>query len=264
MEVDERLQEPPTRQLIRATSRRLAQGRFPRHSPACVGHIFITGMTARLTALNATAPFFVSMGLRLVPVTLAEAKAFVGRKHRHHAPPVGHRWSVGCALDGAVVGVCVVGRPGSRVLQGRGDLPYDLGREFIAEVTRLATDGTRNACTILYSGAARSAEAMGYDRIITYTLLSEPGTSLKAAGWTDEGEAGGGEWKRSDAPQDLFGNTRRRDQPEEPKRRWSKTLRPTSKRRLASTPERVVSESSSGEGCRGTNTRIAENERSGS
>lgn len=155
------------------------------------------------------------MGLRLVPVTLAEAKAFVGREHRHHAPPVGHRFSIGVARDGVVVGVCVVGRPTSRIVQERGGT---------AEVTRLATDGSKNACSILYAAAARAAEAMGYDMIQTYTLASELGTSLRAAGWTDEGEAGGGEWKRTDADPDLFGKTRRTDQPAERKRRWTKTL----------------------------------------
>ena len=154
------------------------------------------------------------MALRLVPVTLAEAKAFVGREHRHHAPPVGHRFSIGAQDGTRLVGVVVVGRPVARM--------HDDGAT--AEVTRLATDGTKNACSLLYAAAARAAQAMGYGRIQTYILASEPGTSLKAAGWVCEGPAGGGEWKRTDASPDLFGRTRRVDQPMEGKVRWAKSL----------------------------------------
>jgi hypothetical protein len=155
------------------------------------------------------------VSLELVPVTLTEAKAFVGAEHRHHAPPVGHRWSIGAGADGKLVGVVVVGRPVARMA--------DDG--LTAEVTRLATDGTKNACSLLYSAAARAATAMGYRRIQTYILASEPGTSLRAAGWTCEGPTGGGQWKHREAPSDLWGDTRRTDQPTEAKMRWAKTLR---------------------------------------
>lgn len=155
------------------------------------------------------------MALRLIPVTLAEAKAFVGAEHRHHAPPVGHRFSIGARDGDKLVGVVVVGRPVARMTARDGTT---------AEVTRLATDGTKNACSFLYSAAARAAQAMGYTRIQTFILESEPGTSLKASGWNNEGLAGGGEWKRNDAPVDLFGHTRRTDQPMERKTRWAKAL----------------------------------------
>src|SRR2546426_11831350 len=99
------------------------------------------------------------MSLELVPITLDEAKVFIGKEHRHHAPPVGHRWSIGVVgPDGVLCGVVVTGRPVARAVN----------RYVTAEVTRLATDGTKNACSILYAAAARAAQAMGYKKIQTY------------------------------------------------------------------------------------------------
>jgi len=147
------------------------------------------------------------MALIVIPVELAEANAFIATTHRHHQPVVGHRFSIGCCdSDGNLRGVCVVGRPVAR-LAGH---PRD-----VAEVTRLATDGTYNACSILYGAAARACKAMGYQIIQTYTLLEEEGASLRAAGWVCEGPAGGGQWKHTD------GKPRRTDQPTQRKQRWS-------------------------------------------
>lgn len=78
-------------------------------------------------------------------------------------------------------GVAIVGRPTGRRLDDGNTL----------EVTRLCTDGTRNACSALYAACARRAKREGYGKIITFTLQSEPGTSLKAAGWTLEAEKAG-------------------------------------------------------------------------
>ena len=97
--------------------------------------------------------------LTLVPVTLRQANAFVAEHHRHHKPVVGHKFSIGCQKNGALVGVAIAGRPVSRYL--------DDG--FTLEVTRLCTLGDRNACSMLYAAAARAAKAMGYHKIITYT-----------------------------------------------------------------------------------------------
>lgn len=151
----------------------------------------------------------VPMRLYVVPVELREANDFIAVIHRHHAPVVGHRFSLGAIDDqGLLRGVVVVGRPVAR-LAGH---PRD-----VAEVTRLATDGTYNACSRLYAAAARACKAMGFQRIQTYTLPSEGGASLRASGWTCEGEAGGGQWKHTD------GKPRRTDQPTETKTRWSLT-----------------------------------------
>ncbi len=52
----------------------------------------------------------------------------------------------------------------------------------------------KNVCSFLYGAAARAAAAMGYNRIITYTLDSENGASLRASGWICQGKAGGLRW----------------------------------------------------------------------
>ena len=150
------------------------------------------------------------MTLRLYPVTLKQAKEFVGREHRHHAPPVGHKFSIGVMDEFNVLrGVVVVSRPVAR------------GVDYtqVAEVARLATDGAKNACSMLYGAAARCAKEMGYYKIQTYILEKEPGTSLKAAGWHFETTTAGGDWNSS-----SFKN-RRKDQPQGPKQRWAKVLR---------------------------------------
>lgn len=133
--------------------------------------------------------------LTLTPVSLAEANAFVAQHHRHHKPVVGHKFSIGCTADGRLVGVAIVGRPVSRYL--------DNG--LTLEVNRLCTYGTKNACSMLYAAAWRAARAMGYQKIITYTLDTENGASLRAAGWTCAGLAGGKRWTGSRCPAaDLY------------------------------------------------------------
>lgn len=135
----------------------------------------------------------------LVPISLKEANAFVEQHHRHHGKVTGHKFSIGCSDGEKIVAVAIVGRPVSRYL--------DNG--FTLEVNRLCTDGTPNACSMLYSAAWRAAKAMGYRRIITYTLDSENGSSLKAANWQCTGIAGGLQWtgkrkpKKAIYPQQL-------------------------------------------------------------
>ena len=130
--------------------------------------------------------------MRLVPVSLRDANAFVAEHHRHHKPVVGHKFSIGCEQDRRLVGVAIVGRPVSRYL--------DNG--LTLEVTRLCTTGEKNACSMLYAAAARAAKAIGYRKIITYTLDTEDGTSLRAAGWTCAGPAGGIRWTGQRRPAD--------------------------------------------------------------
>lgn len=113
------------------------------------------------------------MGLIIVPLSLAEANELVRRLHRHHEPVVGHKFSIGAEQDGKIVGAAIVGRP---VARHRDD-------GWTLEVTRLVTDGTKNACSALYAAAWRAARAMGYRRLGTYILETEEGTSLRAAGW---------------------------------------------------------------------------------
>jgi hypothetical protein len=144
--------------------------------------------------------------MEVIPLTLAQANELVAQWHRHHKPVRGHRFSLGAMDSGKLVGAVVVGRPVSRGVD-----PYR-----VAEVTRLVTDGTRNACSFLYGVAARVTKAMGFEYIQTYILKEESGTSLKAAGWALDGMTAGGDWNSSKAYQ----GKRRTDQPMQPKQRW--------------------------------------------
>jgi hypothetical protein len=118
-------------------------------------------------------------GLQLVPVTFDEACRFVAMWHRHHVPPRGHKFSVGAAdACDRLVGVAMVGRPVAR--------HYDDGRTL--EVNRTATDGTRNANSMLYRAAWMVTKNLGYRRLVTYTQAGETGASLRAVGWRVVGE----------------------------------------------------------------------------
>ena len=128
--------------------------------------------------------------LEVSPLTLKEAAEFVRKHHRHHRAPVGGLFAIAAVRGQEIAGVVIVGRPVARMLQDG----------VTAEVTRLATDGSKNVCSMLYSAAWRAARAMGYRKLITYILSEEPGTSLKAAGWKCVGECGGGSWNRPDRP----------------------------------------------------------------
>ena len=125
--------------------------------------------------------------MRVMPITLRAANAFVSEHHRHHKPARGCVFCISVHKDGTLRGVAIFGRPSGQALQNG----------VTGEVTRCCTDGTRNACSKLYSVVARVARLLGYERIITYTLPEEGGASLKAAGWTlEEMNAGGGTWHR--------------------------------------------------------------------
>lgn len=114
--------------------------------------------------------------MEAVGCSLGEANAAVVRWHRHHGPVRAQlvAWQL---LDdnGIIRGACTVGRPVARAL--------DDGKTV--EVTRLVTDGVRNGCSFLYGIAARWARIHEYQRVVTYTSIEEPGTSLRAAGWRD-------------------------------------------------------------------------------
>lgn len=147
------------------------------------------------------------MSLHAVPLERKEADAFVRLFHRHNEPRVGDKFRVGVARDGKLVGVVQVGRPVARMLcDGK-----------TVEVLRLCTDGTKDACSFLYGAAARIARELGYSKIITYILESEPGTSLKAAGWEQEAYVVGKSWNCPSRPRDTKAPTCN-------KYRWAKNL----------------------------------------
>ena len=148
------------------------------------------------------------MTIQAIPLELREANEFVSHLHRHHDPVYRDKFRIGASLNGKLVGVVQVGRPVSRML--------DDGKTV--EVTRLCTDGTKDVCSFLYSRAARIAKEMGYEKIITYILESESGTSLKAAGWKQEAITSGGHWTRPSRPRNTTA-------PIVPKKRFAKILR---------------------------------------
>jgi len=128
--------------------------------------------------------------IQLVPITLGDAALFVSRHHRHHRPPQGGLFAVACSDGENVVGVAIIGRPvARRTADG-----------FTAEVTRLATDGTANACSMLYRAAWRACRALGYRRLVTFTLASEHGSSLRAAGFREIGSTPGRSWSVPSRP----------------------------------------------------------------
>lgn len=145
--------------------------------------------------------------LRLAPISLRAANAYIKAVHRHHGPTRGHKFSISVVdAQGELRGVAIAGRPVARMLDDGNHL----------EVLRLATDGTANACSMLYGAVARAGVAMGYPKrhILTYILESEPGASLRAAGWVVDLEAaGGGSWSKPSRP-------REDKHPIERKQRW--------------------------------------------
>jgi len=145
--------------------------------------------------------------MEIRPITFREASDFVNAHHRHHGATVGCKFCVALYDGVKLVGVAICGRPVSR--------HYDDG--LTCEINRLCTDGTRNACSMLYGASCRVAKEMGYKKVITYILESENGASLKASNFVCEGSAGGTHWT----------GTRNRNQniPREMKKRWVKEVR---------------------------------------
>lgn len=148
------------------------------------------------------------MMLEAVPLELKEANRFVAELHRHHDPVYRDKFRIGCRKNNKLVGVVQVGRPVSRML--------DDGKTV--EVVRLCTDGSENVCSFLYARAARAAKAMGYEKIITYILISENGTSLRAAGYKEVAITNGGYWTRPSRPRSTTA-------PTVPKKRYEKILK---------------------------------------
>lgn len=158
--------------------------------------------------------------LRVRPISIAQANAYVEKYHRHHGKRVGVRFAIACYEGDELHGVAICANPVAR--------KSDDG--LTLEVARLCTDGTHNACSILYGACARVAKDMGFTKIQTFILESEPGTSLKACGWVCEGVAGESvNWenkkgkrvtKRTQYKQMEMFETKK--PPEERKQRWAR------------------------------------------
>lgn len=145
--------------------------------------------------------------MEIRPITYRTACDYVNANHRHHKAPQGHKFSIGLFDGDNMIGVAMVGRPVSRRL--------DDG--MTCEITRLCTDGTKNACSMLYGACCRVAKEMGYRDIYTYILESENGSSLKASNFICEGIAGGTHWTGE--------RNRGQEIPQEMKTRWHKRLK---------------------------------------
>lgn len=125
--------------------------------------------------------------LQVVPLTVEEANGYIAAIHRHNGPLPTARLAVGLIDSDALVrGVAIAGIPKARVLMARGTL----------EVSRVGTDGVRNGCSMLYAAITRAARALGYRRLVTYTLEQELGASLRASGWRQVSQVGGKSWTR--------------------------------------------------------------------
>ena len=118
------------------------------------------------------------------PIRLSAANDFIFRLHRHHKEVQGHKFSLAAWKNGKIVAVVIVGRPVAR--------KTDDGIRL--EVTRLCSDGTRNACSFLYGLARRVCSIMGYAALQTFIMETEPGSSLRASDWEIIGETGGKSW----------------------------------------------------------------------
>lgn len=155
--------------------------------------------------------------MTIVPVTHAQAKGFVNEHHRHNLASVGAVFNVGLEKDGELIGVAVVGMPKARLLMDGKTL----------EVTRVCVlEGNKDANSMLYGACARAAKALGWQRLVTYTLTTESGASLRAAGWKCDPEPRDHDTRRWLANgglgnYDLFGNERI---PTGPKWRWWREL----------------------------------------
>jgi hypothetical protein len=133
------------------------------------------------------------MSLHIVPCTIEQANDFVERVHRHHSAVVSARIALACADDtGNIRGVALAGRPVARLLDDGWTL----------EVNRVATDGCKNACSLLYGAVWRAARAIGYRRLITYTLPAEGGASLRAVGWNLAHVTKGHQWNNQSRPRE--------------------------------------------------------------
>lgn len=151
--------------------------------------------------------------VEVIPLTQPKANAFVQKHHRHHGPiPGGFAWfCVGAIIQGDLVGVAIAGRPTNR--------NNDDGQTV--EVLRVASDGSPNVCSALYGACTRASRALGARRVITYTLEEESGISLRASGWTRDGDGIESWWTHAGSRTPAVS----RDHMTRPKVRWVNVFR---------------------------------------
>lgn len=160
--------------------------------------------------------------LHIEPISIRKANDYVESNHRHHGIKKGCRFAIGCFDEERVLhGVAICSNPVAR----------NADDGLTLEVSRLCTDGTHNACSILYGACARIAKEMGFRKIQTYILESETGISLKAFGWSCEGKAGAPNWMVNASERTKERNSfeqmtffAKKKPPDEMKQRWVRML----------------------------------------
>lgn len=160
------------------------------------------------------------MSLAIRPVTATEARRFVNDHHRHNeAPQVAQvTFAVGLYDGDELVGVATAGRPVARALCDG----------FTLEINRTCLAGeVGNGNSRLYGAICRAAKALGYRKVITYTLHKESGCSLLASGFARVAEVGARSWQDSSVSRprydsNLFGE--RNNAANLPKWRWERSL----------------------------------------
>lgn len=111
----------------------------------------------------------------MVPITKNDARAFIERHHSHHNAPIQAIMWAAVEFKDQVVCVGCLERPKARVTASS---------TKTVEITRVASDGSaKNAASKCIAHISRAALALGYTRLISFTLLGEAGTSYRAAGW---------------------------------------------------------------------------------
>ncbi len=142
--------------------------------------------------------------MKVIPVTMKQANEFVLSYHRHHGKVRGCKFCIGATDEDGILHGVATPTPKTQAFSGNPGVGRPVSRYLdngsTAEVTRLCTDGYRNACSFLYGACVQIARQMGYARLLTYILDSENGASLRASGWKDKGICGGGNWNVPSRP----------------------------------------------------------------
>lgn len=162
--------------------------------------------------------------LFIVPVSLKDANAFVSHYHRHNKPVPIAKFTIGVVDEtGLLRGIAIVNNP----------IVPQLMDTWTAEVIRVATDGCQNACSALYAASRKIAFAMGYQKLITYTLQEESGASMRGAGWQRV--------KETKANRGWSHRTGRKDQEVYTKDKWRwETINPAKKHPISIIPSDVM------------------------
>ena len=136
--------------------------------------------------------------LLVKPTTLRAANDFVQAHHRHNGRTSrdGGKFAIACEYGGEIVGVAIVGNPLSATYMDKAIYGH------VAEVLRTCTKDAapKGAVSFLYAACTRVCRDMGFDRLISYTLDTESGASLRGAGWKNMGTTKGVKpgWRKKD------------------------------------------------------------------